>query len=209
MDLIGSKVKSPSLRRHLKPILDSWLKINREYSNYDSEDGLYFYTERATLSTLAGAVWKVGGFALEEYSDVKGYGAKRKNGRTDLWFTCENQKNEFIVEAKQRWPIISDRANAIHNTLVTGLKDAVSDAKKVEVTYRGFGVKFLGVLFAVPKLPPSDQADEHIEERLKRFIEEVEKVDCSFYGYFLSSESKVIGQDGRLYPGVAILGKLI
>jgi len=50
----------------IEPILIQWLKINREYlEEYDCDDCLYWYNERASISSVAGAVWsclEVGGF---------------------------------------------------------------------------------------------------------------------------------------------------
>ena len=83
----------------LRPVLNEWIKIHENYLiQYDYEDCLYWYNERANLSAFVGAVWKTGGFALEEYSSEKVGDRNTNNGRIDLYFSLG--KFEAIVEAK-------------------------------------------------------------------------------------------------------------
>lgn len=56
----------------LLPILEQWISINKEYiEQHKSEDCLHWHNERANIGAFAGAVWKSGGYALEEYSAKK------------------------------------------------------------------------------------------------------------------------------------------
>lgn len=73
--------------RKLRPFFEEWLKLNRDYIELtESGDNLYWYNERSNVSAIAGAVWRRGGFAQEEFSSEKGPKSDRKMGRVDLYF---------------------------------------------------------------------------------------------------------------------------
>ena len=99
MTIEYSGFKDESLK--LEPVLSTWLELNRYCVQNWEEDVPWRYNERATLSYFAGAIWRSGGFALEEYSTQKSksVGAEySKKGRGDLWF--ELGCREYDVEAK-------------------------------------------------------------------------------------------------------------
>ena len=113
---IGVKVNSAL--RGLRPLLVEWTALLEEYCiahRYD--DNPWFYNERATLSTLAGAAWRLEGWtALEEYSTKKWGGNQKKGsvdagklraGRCDLFVA--HRSAAFALEAKQAWQPIGQR----------------------------------------------------------------------------------------------------
>lgn len=55
----------------LKPLLNEWIRIHESFCKLNKDDSLYWYNERATLSTLAGADWSLKGYCLEEYRTDK------------------------------------------------------------------------------------------------------------------------------------------
>ena len=208
MYLKDSKVAHPSLKVHLKPILENWLQVIESYSKEFPEDELYWNTERATVSTLAGVIWRMGMYAEEAYSDYKKRGKNIINGRVDLWFMTDT-KTEYVVEAKQIWPKISIRAKNIDKRIKRGIKEAKTAIKKTKAGNSIEDVRYLGIVFVVPILPAYDQDDSTNTERFKGFIQKVEKADSDFYGYYLSEENKNLEEGEDLYPGVALLGKLV
>ena len=62
------------------------------------DDTVWLYNERASLSVLAGAVWRTGGTAFEEYEHEKRHGAR---GRCDVHLALDARA--FVCEAKQCW----------------------------------------------------------------------------------------------------------
>ena len=77
--------------------------MNERYRQVYIDDCLYWYNERATVGSLAGAIWRTGGFAVEEYREPKKRKGKHYMGRTDLWFSLgENNRKCYVVEAKQK-----------------------------------------------------------------------------------------------------------
>ena len=67
----------------LHAVLREWVRLNRllgrQWSN-SIGDLPWWYNERALLSLFAGAVWRTGGYAFEEFSDLKHKGIRKRKG---------------------------------------------------------------------------------------------------------------------------------
>ncbi len=70
-------------------------------------------------------------------------------------------------------------------------------------------MKFLGITFIVPYIPPTARSESEVAERLDGFIKDIKTIKCDFYGYFLTEDLQLPEYDGYLYPGVAILGQVV
>ena len=91
--------------RSLRPVLQKWVALNRTlYQNWGKKDCPWWYNERAILSIFAGAIWRSGGLAFEEFSNLKRKKSRRRNryrkyaGRSDLYFQIKSK--EYVVEVK-------------------------------------------------------------------------------------------------------------
>jgi hypothetical protein len=62
------------LRPDFQPVLTEWIKVIRSHSEFDPSDPLYWYNERASLSTFASALARTGSHVLEEHSSRKNHG---------------------------------------------------------------------------------------------------------------------------------------
>lgn len=192
-------VRTETFRSHFLPILNKWADIIEQYTNnYNNDDALYWYNERATLSTLAGAIWKENqnNFVLEEFRIDKE--SKRDcsyPGRADMYFVCG--RSEYIVEAKQIWVSISDRADSTTDKINKSLRDARRDSTKS----KSDGEKVLGIVFVVPYISESEQKRK--DDLIKTFIKELRDVDCEILAYTFPDKANVKSDDGYLYPGVA------
>ncbi len=90
-------------RKHAKLIKTSITSLQKEFDKYieEMEEVPWWYNERAVLGFyIGGLVRNTKNIILQEFSCTKGKakGEKRKQGRADLWFQCNNQ--EYIVESK-------------------------------------------------------------------------------------------------------------
>src|SRR5229473_2758087 len=89
----------------LSPSVHAMFTIVNDYlTQYDSEelpDRPYFYNERATLSLLAGGIWKSdqSNLVLEEYCSPKVGESGNYRGRFDVWFRTADKS--CSCEAKQ------------------------------------------------------------------------------------------------------------
>jgi len=154
-------VYTPKLRV-LRPVLEAWIEVVNRYCEVQSHwDNPWWFNERASLSTLAGAAWSLPNWvALEEYVTTKrgplptgrvdedGVRKDRK-GRCDLFI--RNKAHHFAIEAKQAWQSIGPQS---HGTTYVhpAMKKAWKDAGKLrldEADHR------LAVTFVVPYLPAS------------------------------------------------------
>lgn len=183
----------------LKPLLKEWIKINESFCKINRDDSLYWFNERATLSTLAGAVWNSKGYCLEEYRTDKKYRKGTYPGRADLWFAW--RKKEYYIEAKQLWISLSKNAGLasryIRETLRVVKKEAASTIKEDKG-------ESLGIVFAVPYISLNESVS--INNRLASFLEELEKVEYDIMAYTFPSYCRSLKSEKYIYPGVALVG---
>lgn len=96
-------VKVSKKLKPLRRIFTQWIWLNvrmgREWSLVN--DLPWWYNERALVSLFAGAIWKCGGDAFEEFVEEKRGGQTGNKGRIDLWFKLGNV--EYNAEAKKCW----------------------------------------------------------------------------------------------------------
>lgn len=130
MDFRGYEIKGRKGMSHWACIMEEWmLSIERYTRIMNGNDAPYYYNERANISVLAGAAWKSGWVALEEFQSKKGYRNRAKtNGRTDLYFA--NEADEELIEAKFEW--ICMGSENISNMVQETMGRATIDAKKNE-----------------------------------------------------------------------------
>jgi hypothetical protein len=186
--------------KHLEPLLWKWISINKSYSA-TFDDGLYWYNERATLSSLAGAAWKCGEYALEEFHSDKSYGQDKWLGRADLWFSWK--RTEYLIESKQAYLSLSAHAEHSFEKITRALQAARKDA----TASKNSGKRYLGVAFVVPYVPPSQM--DNISSLLRTFIDELYEIDYDLMAYYFQNPSEVLKtEDGYGYPGVVMLGRV-
>ncbi|WP_343290880.1 hypothetical protein [Vibrio harveyi] len=208
MNLFGvkSEIKVKSRKSHFKkirPVIEEWLKLNRDYIELaESVDNLYWYNERSTVSTLAGAVWRCGGFAQEEYSAEKGEGNKNRTGRVDLYFHFNGVN--VVCEAKQLFIYLpKNNQKDIKKYLEDSLKEASNDLHDTTALsdYHHFGI---ALSFIVPYKQPS----EDIKNTKKELVNALDALDCSFYASFEFLGESMIGASGHEYNEVILVGKI-
>jgi len=125
MSSSGIRIYSPDLEP-LRPVLQAWIDSVQQYVKlFEGYDLPYWYNERANVSVLAGAAWKAGFVALEEYQTKKTSQSNKEpmavespkdkkgqqnyfQGRNDLYIG--NQSHEWVIEAKVAYPDLSNAA---------------------------------------------------------------------------------------------------
>jgi hypothetical protein len=188
--------------RSLYPVLNSWIENIDLYLQYfGNSDCPWWYNERATLSSLAAAIWKNGGVALEEYSIDKGAKSKEWIGRCDLFIGL--QSNTFACEAKQAWCPIGRRAKNGVKIAKQSLEAACKDARKLP---KEEGTR-LGICFAVPYLPSQDSS--FIDVQLTHWLEEISKIDYDAiaWRYPIQALNNMKSSINYYHPGVTLLIK--
>ena len=184
------------------PVLEEWLNINAEYIELTAgRDCLYMYNERASVSSLAGAVWRKGGFAQEEYCSVKGLNAR--NGRVDLYFICNG--TSVICEAKQLDVSINPKARKVYfDEISCSLANAIRDAKETKI-----GANYQDLTLAITFVVCSYSTAWEVERLIDEFYNDLDDVKCDFIVPFCSYDIDVNDGANNLYNHAFIVGSFV
>ena len=177
--------------------------IERTVRMWHQTDVPWWYNERASLSLFAGAVWKAGGIAFEEFSSTReGPNSEeapmigRRMGRIDLCFTYQGTR--FVTEAKQCWSPIGSRAGSARAEIERMLQQASADVLTAPEYYG----RRLALVFASPYFPQSEFGVA--SERLVQWKQVVESVDSYGKAFYWLHDCQWTVDEGYLYPGAAI-----
>jgi len=173
--------------------------VNRSLArSWDWKDCPWWCNERASVSTLAAAVWKAGGKALEEFCDEKIYRRGKYQGRCDLYF--EFRGHHFVAESKQVWLPVGRRS---HPQLPV-LKNAQVEASK-DVHYVTETDTKLSIVFAVPYFPKSDRT--HVNRLLSEWQAQVLEIPCHSLAWVFPEKTRYLRweNDSHYYPGIAVI----
>lgn len=184
----------------LSPMLEYWLLLN---ASWEGSDAPWWYNERASVSFLAGAVWKYGGWAMEEFSADKLSAERRKkkySGRCDIAFGIDG--HDFWGEAKQCWPAL-DGKNTI-DMVMANLALAVDQVRAGKMR----GYKGLAITFVAPKVRASQANRRHIGDYIDKYIAELRAVSSITLAWTFPAHSRFLRPDNEWYshyfPGVIL-----
>ena len=203
MTVRGYHVKQRKGMGHWEPILEEWLLgIERFCRVTGGDEAPYWYNERSNIGVLAGAAWRCGRVALEEFQYVKGFKNKPKwLGRADLWLASDDHKE--LVEAKFRWCSLRSR-NGITNIANETLELAALDAKKTrggDLTLKAIGVAFVPFYTKNVKI-------EELAILIESAISNLKSSDYHAIAWCFPRETRHSkSSQGNYLPGVAILAK--
>jgi hypothetical protein len=194
-------IKTSLRLRCLRPVLRKWIALNRQLGSRWSKDGdaPWWYNERALISVFAGAVWKSGGYAFEEFSEKK-RGKKRPfSGRVDLAFSA--RQHEFLAEAKQCWLAANDRSDRIDQ--VRGVMEkAKADVRRC----RPDGTRHLAIVFGAPYLARHHRAEmgNRIEWLVGQAGEIHADIEADAVAWTFPSLRRLPTDQGWIYPGIIV-----
>ena len=214
MKLSGYYVHGSDLSWPLKKIFINWRKILEDQRYYEKSNAAWWYNERASLSQLAGSVWKAGGYVLEEYSNLK-WGKKRKGkwskktGRIDMRFVCDGF--DCIAEAKQCWPTLTSSAKKIKGKVQYTKHEmniALGDARNL---VREVKSRKLGILFATPKIHVNDrnESEKIISDYLEGLNSIAKENNWAIAWCFPMSKITKVKYKDHYYPGQVIISRYV
>ena len=170
---VGRDVRLANLPE-LGKVLRKWCNLIRDESWLENGIVPWWFNERASLSTFAGAVWKTGGLVLEEYSMVKkprktSQVRDEKLGRTDIFFRT-GDGDSFVAESKMTRVRIDGRSGVPQKRTANALQKALVDANR----NRRMGGHKLAMVFITPKVHRTrkDTAIEFLDEYLCFLLED-------------------------------------
>ena len=196
----------------LKPVLEKWCDLNRDFYSEVKDDCPWWYNERASISILAAAAWQAEGcYALEEFSIRKGRKRafserlRERPGRCDLkiWI---RPKQEYAFEAKQAWCRLDERIALKRKSdgILTNLAKAKGDARRLKTR---MGRRF-GVCFISPRIPAKES--DNLGARLDQLLNLLEdKQQHDAIAWFFGDDHSALEdkRTGLLYPGTILLLK--
>jgi len=172
-----SRVYTPKLRA-LRPVLDAWINAVHRYCKLqEHDDAPWWFNERASLSTLAGAAWSLPDWAaLEEYATTKkrvmpkdkvdeGGLSPERNGRCDLLIL--GKSTNFAIEAKQAWQSIGSQSEGVAN-IHKAMRKAWHDAGDLHLDE---GEHRLAATFVVPYVPTKSVGDGHPHGVVRQWLD--------------------------------------
>lgn len=204
------KGKSRSkLKQHWSGLLDEWAANIERYIKFTNGDVPYWYKERANVSILAGAAWRSGLIALQEFESEKQTPEGKSDhqepntwkGRCDLYI-CTPTHQDDLVEAKYKWLSLNSNSFAEHaNNLVN---KALSDAQDSKC---GGNISSVGVAF-IPVYAHSKHV-EVIDELIENSLKEITTIDLDAYAWcFPTSMRKFTLDNDYINPGILLLAKI-
>lgn len=199
---------------HWAPIMEEWIVLIERYCRVTKgKDAPYWYTERANIGILAGAVWRCGKVALEEFQHEKLDAAaengeqKKRRGRCDLWIADEVHKH--YIEAKQAELCLHPDLSAISNLAVNTLNLAVADAKRTKGNNENINVVGIAFLPVYLKKEADNIPSETLINQLVKEIKEADlKADLVAW-CFPSTVRELYNHLNNYLPGVILLAKQV
>jgi len=217
--IVRDTIKDETRRKHFEEILKQWCNVIERYTAAIPDDALYWYNERATLSSFSSAASSAAAarenfHVLEEYRAKKGNreGTGKSTGRVDLWIGWnrkrERLEKEYIFEAKQTWCPISNTAKPCKK-IKGHLKKAINEAKRSKNSYASDYKKSraYGMVFAVPYLKKSFHEDSGC--LIQKFIKDLETIDYDALAYVFPGGPEIKNIKRTHYPGVVCIIRAI
>ena len=194
----GYVIKNRKGLKHWEALIEEWLLCIERYCRVAAgEDAPFIYTERANIGVLAGAAWRCGRMALEEFQYQKGYRNKEKwNGRADLYLASEH--SEEMIEAKFGWLSLSttDRVQSRVNAV---LNLATTDAKNTKGSHAG--TSCIAVAFLPAWLPTKHP--NKLEPKIQSAIECLPGANSHAVAWCFPKEYRRVESSlGNYTPGV-------
>ena len=193
---------------YLEILLRNWICCVETYNDFQRKPGklatdvAYNYFEQPQVSVLAGAAWRTGYVALQDY-DTKRNGTQR--GKADLYIATETI--EFVCEAKVVWVDPSQEHDSGWADVVEGKH--VSAIKQLKAL-KDESCPMLSLVFVCPRIAvvtgePQSEALKRIETSRRQTVQHCrDKFDALAWVFpkrdRLFSDTNDQGEE-RYYPG--------
>ena len=167
----------------------------------------YWYNERANVGYVAQAASALGWAVLEEYTVDRGKGKQKAPGRADLW--TGDSSSEF----KLYWPSIKSTDKTLAENIEGYLDKAKFQLDQIK-NKPGRRPHKVAMVFVCPSIARNGQ--RRWKNLLVRFANRVAqpRVYRSEFSAVFAPPSHIpwqnrVGDDGYLYPAIAVFGKMV
>lgn len=188
-------------------LLKEWISLIHNYSVSDGKqrDIPYWYGERALTGLLSSAAWRIdNGWALEEFSTLRGQEDDKSTGRGDLWIGVSDKT--FTVEAKLTWP--DGNQETAKKRVEKRLDEAKAQLKDIELSCQQGNPVSVCYVVPWPKIKTKKVAEETLGnvELLKQLVDFFQ-TNGHATALFIPDGAPIIEED-RVYPGVALIARV-
>ena len=195
--------------KHWEPICEEWILLGKRYSRMtEDRESAFGYGELPNVSMLAGAAWRCGYIALQEFAWDKNNETGR-SGRADLYLSNADYADEYI-EAKFDWLSLQSRKpeNIINKVMGKARNDALN-TKNNRRAIKTTAVSFIGIY---TKLSDYDEIYDAIEKQINNLWKmpvHGRKLDLLAWNFpeKLWNESNRHTDSNELTPGVIMLAQ--
>ncbi len=169
----------------------------------------YWNGERTNVGYIAQAASELQFAVMEEYMVDRGK-VKTTPGRADLWIGGPST-DEYVFEFKLYWPSIKSNAKVLAGRIKGHLSET---EKQLHSSQLGRQPSKIAMVFVCPWMPKADSL--RWKELLDRFLKRVTRPQ-DYGGEFsaafvppvhLHGPARVAG-DQRMYPAIAVFGKMV
>ncbi len=187
---------------HWHKLLEAWCTVHELFCCIAEGDAIWWHTERSNVGALAGAAWRIGWAALEEFGLDKVVKRRAANGRGDLFLQSDTAHD--YVEAKHVCGQFATAREIVPVRL--GIHAACSNAEEVTLDEedKRIGVRRIGVVFAAPDLGSGSQP---LPDAFEKLIETLQgRYDLDAVAWcFPKLKQKLCWDDGGESPGLFLL----
>jgi hypothetical protein len=190
------ETKIPALRG----ILRAWIDVQRDYSKAVVGDYSWNYRERTCIGFLAGAVWRSGGVALEEWLTKKGSKVEQQRGRCDLWI-YRRDRYDFHIEAKHMWSRATGKRSSELGYIERELSRAVADSNRLSCPRK----LRLGLLFIAPFYPIGKQRE--MSDHMANWLKDIYSIPHSAIAWCFRDRRTLRAGRWQVGPGIVLLAR--
>jgi hypothetical protein len=195
-DIFGFRTASLSVKWTEKWRAE-WNRMQLDYAQYmNGADALYWYGERANLTSLAGAAWRTGFHVIEEFSAMRRRlpASEKHSGCVDLYVAHGTVGS--IIEAK----MCSLTPQTTDAQISRAMDEALEDVRK-----SSFGEQGIGAVIYVLRARQDDINDAMLLESLERIrTTRPSAVAWCFPALTRHLRSDRLGQKKLVWPGVVL-----
>ncbi len=195
-------IKDDRIKETFTKLFNKWADLNSMYLDvFDGEEGPYFFSERTNCSMLNAAAYQVDGLvSLVEIPVNRNRTFSEVNsgsGRYDLYLYDYNSKVSYLTETKQSW------------TVGGSFKQLKKAENQISSIKKGHKQDInLAIVFSVNGNKKVN--DEIISNRIEKINNISSEAGLSGFVHYYPEKAKGLrGSDGRIYPGVSILMKVV
>lgn len=182
-------------------LFEEWILAIERYCRLVPGKAPYWYTERANVGLLAGAAWRSGWIALEEFQANKTEDNVGWRGRLDLWL--RSALASYVIEAKLEWVNLN---GSLTEAGINSLSEACSDVQNLSLMEPQTRV---GISFCVPYIRRSFATG--VDERIQSLLDRLKEVNHDAISWCFPSYTRALldRTQEEVYPGIILLARLV